>query len=236
VRVLWKPPGWIVAEDAGAGGACSLGAWVSQRFGPQHPIALDGEEQYGLVHRLDKDTSGAVLLALDYRRFYAAQLQFVIRKVQKRYVCLCHGRVPAVRRSLEAPLRVLRHSAPLRSVVALGGAPSCTEICAVGHLLGPQGGFFSLVEVLLHTGRTHQIRAHLANDGHPLVADSLYGGTVTRWCERTFLHAHRLAVDEIAVDISCSLPGDLQDALWALEAADARSRAMLAWWLDSPTR
>eukprot|EP00435_Cladocopium_sp_Y103_P030175 s62_g7.t1 len=109
------------------------------------------------------------------------------------------------------------------------GRDSKTEVVSAIHLRGPDGLNVSLLQVRLHTGRRHQIRAHLAHEGHPLLGDSSYGGPEVSWCPRIFLHASRLVVNmEEAggeVDVTCPLPEDLQAALHHLEALDLRGRS-----------
>ncbi|CAE8654465.1 unnamed protein product, partial [Polarella glacialis] len=114
-------------------------------------------------------------------------------------------------------------------VVASGGKRACTEILSVVHKAGPQGEPVSIVEVRLHTGRLHQIRAHLASEGHPLVGDPSYGGSTPHWCPRTFLHAARLALpaldaSEDASVVDVPLPEDLAGALSALSDLPEREQ------------
>jgi len=201
---------------------------------------------YGLLHRLDRDTSGVVLCAKSYLGYYLAQLHFEARRVRKVYVCLCQGWVQ--RRTawfLEASLRAEGGRA---TVVAGGGAgarSARTEVQVVGHLLGSgRDASLSLLEVRLHTGRLHQIRAHLAHEGHPLVGDAAYGGGASHaWCPRIFLHSYGLSlrlalegeegaeVEEQAVDAHSPLPSDLRGALANLVAEDMPSRALLRRWI-----
>lgn len=247
ICVLWKPPGWTAVvrdRDAPRGQltdeadtpqqpAGSLASWVAARYGRECPIAGAAAAQHGLVHRLDRETSGALLFARDYRGFYGAQLQFAVGRVRKMYVCLCRGLARPARRRLEAPLAVVRREdQTLQSVCASSGMPASTELLAVSHLHGPVGSRLSLVEVHLHTGRMHQIRAHLSGIGHALAGDEAYGGGRERWCARVLLHAHRIALhaDGGLTDVGCPLPSDFKMAMGWHEAADARSRAARAVW------
>ncbi|CAE8631840.1 unnamed protein product [Polarella glacialis] len=247
VCALCKPPGWGVSvagdddlglgargsrsattspQGSGSGGEWRLAGkplqrWVQETLGGSCPIALDAGAQHGLVHRLDVNTSGVLLFAKTYRGFLLAQLQFVARKVRKDYVCLCHGQVSPEPRMLDAPLRSVPGATDgtPTSIVDAGGQVAKTEVRAVAHLCHARlpGRWFSLVEVRLHTGRRHQIRAHMANEGCPLVGDVAYGGESVDWCPRTFLHAHRLTLNlgktDGLLDISCPLPPDLLSAL-----------------------
>lgn len=125
---------------------------------------------------------------------------------------------------LEASLRVVDDDELAHTLVDEDGQQARTEICAVAHLYcknGCSSTCFSLVKVSLHTGRRHQIRAHMANEGCPLVGDVAYGGVAQEWCKRVFLHAHRLKLNlgGDMLDVCCPLPDDLQAALEALEAS-----------------
>jgi len=251
VLALWKPAGWTVsvreaeADEADDGdwwtstgrGARPLQDWVARRLGDRHPINLDSATAYGLLHRLDKNTSGAILCAKSYRGYLAAKVQFATRRVCKRYLCLCHGLLPPGERWLEAPLRFIPDGG--RTVATPDGDRAATQVQTVAHLAEVPGvGLLSMVGVELRTGRQHQIRAHLSEEGHPLVADERYGGWVPPWCERVFLHAHRLSIDIGAGEgplLTCSpLPVDLQEALPRPTAVDAAARALRTRWLQPP--
>uniref|UniRef100_A0A7S4S6A4 Pseudouridine synthase RsuA/RluA-like domain-containing protein n=1 Tax=Alexandrium monilatum TaxID=311494 RepID=A0A7S4S6A4_9DINO len=249
---VWKPPGWTVAVGGGfghrpleeplePGGAQVPGRpleeWLSSHLAGKHPIVHDPGAQHGLLHRLDLETSGVISCSINYRGYYMGLLQFVSRQVRKAYLCLCCGRLPAERRLLEAPLRTqaLWPGGPLRSRASPKGRPARTELRSVAHLSHAEGTSFSLVQVHLHTGRTHQIRAHLSGEGHPLVSDTAYGGNglAQTWCERLFLHASRLALDvgDGPLDVRVPLPEDLRSAVGALAAAGPESRALMMYSL-----
>merc|ERR1712129_264547 len=158
-----------------------------------YPICNDSSLAYGLLHRLDKNTSGALLCAKTYEAYFHAKLQFAARRVLKHYVCLCHGLLPMSPRLLDVPLHTTRVHGGWRSVADPTGRKARTIVDVVVHL-GLSGQLISLVQVKLGTGRYHQIRGYLTHDGHPLVGDIHYGG-IAHWCHRVFLHAHRLAID-----------------------------------------
>ncbi|CAE7657559.1 rluD [Symbiodinium sp. CCMP2456] len=228
--VLWKPPGWTVSvgsfdEDeeerawrSGGKAGKLLQAWVMDNLGPHWPIARDEKAEFGLVHRLDRDTSGPILCAKTYRGFHGLQLCLVRFQLRKDYVCLCEGFLSAPR-LLDAKLRVEGSGRSLRSVVAPRGRGqrAVLEILQASHFLTENSEAVSLVRIRLRTGRMHQIRAQLSSLGHPLLGDVLYG-TPRAWLPRIFLHAasvgisvHGLHGEPFQVD--CVLPPDLQQAL-----------------------
>mmetsp|Transcript_58135 Transcript_58135/g.135405 ORF Transcript_58135/g.135405 Transcript_58135/m.135405 type:complete len:316 (-) Transcript_58135:26-973(-) len=242
--VLVKPPGWVVsvhsAEEGAASGTSTdsgpqLATWLAGAFGSRCPIAVDSGVSHGLLHRLDRQTSGALLWACNYRGYYAAQLEFVRRRVRKEYVCLCHGASLAPQ-MLELPLR----NTVARTVVDhRQGRRARTEVLKAGSLVSPEGQLVGLVQLRLHTGRQHQIRAHMGHAGRPLVADSLYGGSAATWCSRVFLHACRLALNVAGsgpVDLLAPLPLDLRQALQALTPTDSGSAELRSYWLEAATR
>ncbi|CAE8613466.1 unnamed protein product, partial [Polarella glacialis] len=238
VCVLWKPAGWTVTVGSqdrlhGPGrpnseeedeASCEnldrlsgkpLQRWVDSNLGKNFAICRDKHFMHGIVHRLDRDTSGMIACATSYRGFFAAQLEFITRRTIKEYVCLCSGHLlrpdcelhaPEDKPwTIKAPLRAVVESnlgsSSLRSVVdTVSGQSALTEVLAVTHLRWLEGSGrapVSLVEVRLHTGRLHQIRAHLSHLGHPLIGDAAYGGPAATsiTCPRIFLHSHRLALN-----------------------------------------
>lgn len=248
VCVLFKPAQWVVtvvsnrysgwmAHDATEGGDLLLQRWVSQRLGPCFSIAADVAAQHGIVHRLDRGTSGPVLCAKSYTGYYSARLQFAARNVRKEYLCLCIGVLPTWPQFLQASLRAdSRQSRWQIDVPMPGGRHASTQVCNVGHFLSPAGEICSLVEVRLHTGRRHQIRAHLRYEGHPLVGDEVYGYGGEPWCQGIFLHSHLLTFNtgDGPASVSVPLRASLQSALAHLVALDSHSMGMLAKWWSRP--
>jgi len=248
---LWKPPGWTVSvfeatdydnlqlqepeeglESVESSGQ-PLQEWVVEQLGAAYPICNDSSLAHGLLHRLDRNTSGALLCSKTYEGYFVAKLQFAARRVLKCYVCLCHGILPMSPRLLNTPLHTVREHGGGRSVADPTGQKARTFVNVVVHL-GLPGQLVSLVQVELGTGRYHQIRAHFTHDGHPLVGDIHYGGWVPRhWCQRVFLHAYRLAIDvgDGVLETMCPLPQDLHDSLAQVAASDFRSRATQQSWL-----
>ncbi len=175
-------------------------------------------ERPGIVHRLDKGTSGLLVVARTDEAHAALQAQVKRREVERAYLALAGGRLASRTGTIDAPIgRASRQ----RHRMAVAGAASreARTHFAVLELLGAE----SYVEAKLETGRTHQIRAHFAAIGHPLTGDETYGGAVRYGLERQFLHAHRLAFDHPLsgerLELTAQLPADLASALEAARAA-----------------
>jgi 23S rRNA pseudouridine1911/1915/1917 synthase len=145
-------------------------------------------ERPGIVHRLDKDTSGLMVVARGPEALAALQEAVRERQVVRRYLALAGGRLSSRTGTIDAPIGRAQRQ---RKRMAVSGAASrqARTHFEVLELLPRE----SYLEAKLETGRTHQIRAHLAAIGHPLSGDTTYGGALRYGLERQFLHAHRLA-------------------------------------------
>jgi 23S rRNA pseudouridine1911/1915/1917 synthase len=172
----------------------------------------------GVVHRLDKDTSGLMVVAKTIESMTALTRAIAAREVQREYAALAHGVLPAAPFSVEAPIGRDPVSRVRMAVVGSGKAArtDVTRVAATAR--------FSAVLCRLHSGRTHQIRVHLASRGHPLLADALYGGAPALGLTRQALHAARLGfvhpVIGQAVRFEATMPADLQ-AAWQQVAGAA---------------
>jgi 23S rRNA pseudouridine1911/1915/1917 synthase len=171
-------------------------------------------ERPGIVHRLDKGTSGLLVVARDDAAHAALQRQVRDREVERIYLALAGGRLGSRTGTIDAPIgRASRQ----RHRMAISGAASrqARTHFEVLELLPRE----SYLEVKLETGRTHQIRAHFAAIGHPLTGDPTYGGVERYDLRRQFLHAHRLGFQHPAsgkrLSFASPLPGDLATALEA---------------------
>jgi 23S rRNA pseudouridine1911/1915/1917 synthase len=174
-------------------------------------------ERPGIVHRLDKGTSGLLVVARGDEAHAALQAQVQRREVERVYLALAGGRLTSRTGTIDAPIgRASRQ----RHRMAVSGAASrqARTHFTVLELLSLE----SYLEARLETGRTHQIRAHFAAIGHPLTGDTIYGGADRYGLERQFLHAHRLAFDHPLsgerLAFESELPADLGAALNAARA------------------
>jgi len=174
-------------------------------------------ERPGIVHRLDKGTSGLLVVARDDATHAALQEQVREREVERLYQALAGGKLASRTGTIDAPIG---RAARQRHRMAVSGAASrqARTHFTVIELLPRE----TYLEAKLETGRTHQIRAHFAAIGHPLTGDETYGGAGRYGLERQFLHAHRLAflhpVSGAQLDFSSPLPEDLERALEAAHA------------------
>ena len=179
--VIDKPAGLVVHPAAGNwSGTLLNGLLAHHRGASQLPRA-------GIVHRLDKDTSGLMVVAKTLTAMTALVRAIAAREVHRQYLAIVHGVLAAAQLRLEAPIGRDPQSR-VRMAVLGGGRPARTDV----EVLAARDGA-SALRCVLHTGRTHQIRVHLASRGHPLVGDTLYGGREMFGMTRQALHAERLA-------------------------------------------
>ena len=181
VLVIDKAAGMVVHPAAGNWSGTLLNALLNHHRGAARlPRA-------GIVHRLDKDTSGLMVVGKTLAASTALSRSIAAREVLREYLAIVHGEVQPATFSVDMPIGRDPQSR-IRMAVVGGGKPARTDV----HAVACAGGFSSL-QCKLHSGRTHQIRVHLAARGHPLVADALYGGRQALAMSRQALHATRLA-------------------------------------------
>ncbi len=212
LAVVDKPAGLVVHPAPSHRGSTlvdELGELLGGGADPERP---------GIVHRLDKGTSGLLVVARTDEAHAALQAQVQRREVERVYLALARGRLTSRTGTIDAPIgRASRQ----RHRMAVSGAASrqARTHFTVLELLGAE----TYLEARLETGRTHQIRAHFAAIGHPLAGDTTYGGERKYGLERQFLHAHRLAFTQPstgeALRFSSDPPADLVAALAAARAA-----------------
>ncbi len=220
VMVVDKPAGLVVHPAAGHPYGTLVAAALAHA--PEME-GVGGELRPGLVHRLDKDTSGLILLAKNERAQRFLQKQFQERKVRKTYIALVDGRPQTPSGRIEAPIgRDPRERKRMAVVPAAKGRAAVSEYKTLENF--PQ---HTLLEVHPLTGRTHQIRVHLAFIGCPVTGDTVYGKRHSSLpLERHFLHAARLSLhlpgDEQPRAFETPLPNDLQDILAGLHAKEGQ--------------
>ncbi len=181
-------------------------------------------ERFGIVHRLDKDTSGLIVVAKNNKARQNLISQFKGRKIKKSYIVLVYGHLKPEQGIIEAPIvRSKKDKTKMSIAPEDEGKPAVTFFKITRYLAGEKyQGDFSLVEVTPKTGRTHQIRVHFACLGHPVVGDTIYGPKKQKLkITRQFLHANylkfRLPSTKKWVEFECKLPQDLQKVLEGLK-------------------
>jgi 23S rRNA pseudouridine1911/1915/1917 synthase len=220
VLVVNKPAGLVVHPSPGHWSGTLVNALLAREttYG-----GIAGIERPGIVHRLDRDTSGLLVVAKTDAAQASLMAQLKARRVKKTYLALVQGSVQAGAGRIEAPVgRDPKNR--MRMAVVPDGRPSTT-----GYRVRERFDAWTLLELDLVTGRTHQIRVHLAALGHPVAGDPVYGtGTSRRGPEglgRLFLHAWRLAFAAPSsgdlVRLEAALPADLEAVLDRLRAAGA---------------
>jgi 23S rRNA pseudouridine1911/1915/1917 synthase len=205
-----KPAGMVVHAGAGRHSGTLVNALL-HHFG--RLAKGGGEERPGIVHRLDRFTSGVLLVARTDAAHRSLAEQFAGRTVEKVYLALVHGAVKQDRGRIEKPIS--RDPARrIRMTARRGeGRSAITEYRVLRRFAG-----FTYLEVRIKTGRTHQIRAHFASIGHPVAGDRLYGAPAKTEgqpaLDRTFLHAHRVRFTQPAsgaeVTVVSPLPPELE--------------------------
>lgn len=208
--VIDKPAGMVVHPAPGHATGTLVNAVLHHCPDLQ---GVGGVQRPGIVHRLDKDTSGLLLVAKNDRSHRHLQAQFKARTIEKTYLALVMGHLAPAQGRIDAPIGRHPHFRQRMAVLPVGGREAVTDY----EVAGVYGGA-TLVAAHPRTGRTHQIRVHLASLGYPIVGDLVYGPRRDRFgLERHFLHAHRLRFrrpsDEALLDFSSPLPPDLQAVL-----------------------
>ena len=209
--VVDKPAGVVVHPAQGHGQGTLAQALAGRVAGGEDPLRA------GIVHRLDRDTSGLLVVARTEAAHAALKEQLRRREITREYLALVEGRPAARAGTIDAPLGRDRRVRTRVSTDTDDPRPAITHFEVEEPLTG-----FTLLRVRLETGRTHQIRAHLLAIGHPVAGDREYGGAGRLGLERQFLHAECLAfphpVTGEAVEVRSPLPGDLRAVLDTLKS------------------
>lgn len=221
--VINKPAGMVVHPAAGNWHGTLVNAVLHHC---PDLAGVGGAHRPGIVHRLDKDTSGVILVAKNDASHRDLQAQFQARQVHKTYLALVYGLLSPECGEITAPIgRDLRDRKRMAVVAASAGRPATTRYETLATYHSPaNGGRLSLLACHPLTGRTHQIRVHLAYARHPIVGDEIYGGRrrAALGCPRQFLHAQtirfRLPRTGEEVEFSARLAPELQTVLARLTA------------------
>lgn len=216
--VVNKPAGLVVHPAPGNWSGTLLNGLLA------HDARALNLPRAGIVHRLDKDTSGLMLVARTRPVMDALVRAIAAREVGRQYLALAHHPwVGGASRQIDLPIGRDPRNRLRMAVVDVSKNPGKSARTDVELIHNCESG--CLVQCTLHTGRTHQIRVHMASIGHPLVADTLYGGAAAAGMQRQALHAFRLAfrhpVTQQAMRFEAALPADLNQALsqWGLGRA-----------------
>lgn len=229
LAVINKPAGMMVHAGAGAtDDARNLGTLVNALLHHMASLSqVSGDLRPGIVHRLDKETSGLILVAKNDDAHRKLSAQFAAREVKKKYVALVHGWVNKDSGTLAQsisrdPVRRMKMTARLA-----GGRTAVTHYRVVRRL-DTKYGKFTLLDIKIDTGRTHQIRVHVSAMGHPVVGDTTYGApsairgkNAVTALPRNFLHAAELEFQHPrtgeAIALKSALPAELQEFLRKLD-------------------
>jgi 23S rRNA pseudouridine1911/1915/1917 synthase len=211
LMVVNKPVGLVVHPAAGNWSGTLLNGLLA------HHAAAATLPRAGIVHRLDKDTSGLMVVGKTLPAVTALVRAIAARDVHRQYLAIAHGEMPVAKWTVDASLGRDPQSR-VKMAVLSSGKPARTDVerVAVGHRC-------TAVRCTLHTGRTHQIRVHMAHQGHPLVADAVYGGKPLLGLTRQALHATRLsfAHPETGEALSFEAPPPADFAAAWLQVCDA---------------
>jgi 23S rRNA pseudouridine1911/1915/1917 synthase len=221
--IVDKPSGQVVHPAPGHGSGTLVNALLG-RGESLAPTGIAGVQRPGIVHRLDRDTSGLLMVARNDAAQASLQAQLKARRIRKTYLALVAGTVAAAQGRIEAPIG-RDPGRRTRMAVTPDGRPSTT-----GYRVRERFTAWTLLELDLVTGRTHQIRVHLEAIGHPVAGDPVYGtGTSRRGpdaLDRLFLHAWRLELTSPStgalIRAEAPLPGELEAVLASLREGTLR--------------
>lgn len=225
--VINKPAG-LVVNRAESVKEPTVQDWFEKKYQitnfKNHVDISDFISRSGVVHRIDKETSGCLILAKTPKAFYRLQTQFKEHKVQKTYLALLHGKLVPAHGEIRVPVGRLPWNRERFGVVP-GGKEAMTRYMCLNFYQRKSGdrvAYYTYVEAYPQSGRTHQIRVHFKYLGYPLVSDYLYAGRKQQrddrtWCSRVFLHAARIKffhpVDGKLIETVAPLPRELQTVL-----------------------
>ena len=241
LAIVNKPAGMMVHAGAGSSAeARNRGTLVNALLHRFRALSeVGGELRPGIVHRLDKETSGLIVVAKNDVAHRRLAEQFSSRKVQKKYIALVHGWPTKPKGTVHLPIARDQSRRTRMTTHGSGGRDAVSHYEVKQKIESPYGKF-ALVEVRIETGRTHQIRVHMASLGHPVVGDSLYGAPaelrITKALkgipskmpslDRNFLHAASIELHQPSTGkllaFASALPGELEEFLAALKNPPVR--------------
>ena len=213
IAIIDKPSGMVV--HSGAGHLTDTMANAAVTRWPKISSVGDADRP-GIVHRLDRDTSGLLIIALNPTAYNNLTLMIKKHEIERIYTALVHGHPTSSTGTIDAPIGRDPHHRT-RQAVNEGGRPALTHYEVIREI-----GQFSFIKVRLETGRMHQIRVHMTAIGHPIVGDQTYGkreGIAN--LSRQFLHASKLTfnhpISSEKISVTSKLPDDLQSAISLME-------------------
>lgn len=226
IIVVNKPHGLITHPKNAIDRQPSLTDWVAVNYPSLvnigEPFMASGTpiSRHGIVHRLDRETSGLIIIAKNQNSFDYLKNSFKNHKIKKHYLALVYGIVKENAGTINSPLGRLgmKRTTQIEGKKIIDGKESITEYRVVRKF-----NKYSLLEIMPKTGRTHQIRVHLKSIGHPLVGDTVYapgGWSKPNGLTRLFLHAYKLeflSPEGGKLILECDLPEDLQNIINELE-------------------
>lgn len=193
-----KPAGLLVHTAENESEEPTLVRWLVARYPSLRKVGDDPRTRPGIVHRLDKDTSGVMVVAKTQQSFEHLKSLFQKHEVQKTYLALVFGKPKKTRGVIDAPIGI-KSGTTKRSVRSSKMAKNAITFYTVKKVFVSGGETFSLLEVKPKTGRTHQIRVHLASLGHAVVGDCLYGPKRKPKCARRLM-LHALSLEFTSID------------------------------------
>ncbi|MGZ7443711.1 RluA family pseudouridine synthase [Paenibacillus sp. TH7-28] len=212
VIVVNKARGMVVHPAPGHAGGTLVNALM---FHCKDLSGINGELRPGIVHRIDKDTSGLIMAAKNDKAHASLAAQLKEHSVTRKYYALVHGNVSHDQGTVDAPIGRDPHDRKMYTVIDRNSKSAVTHFQVVERF-----GDYTLLELKLETGRTHQIRVHMKFIGHPLVGDPLYGRSKGVKMNGQALHAAVLGFDHPAdgryLEFSAPIPSDMEDVLLAL--------------------
>jgi len=222
LAIINKPSGLLVHANVKENQESTLVDWLVKKYPEIKSVGDEPEIRPGIVHRLDKETSGVMVIAKNQQAFEHLKKQFQEKAIQKTYSALVKGRVKNESGTIEKPIGL--KSGTTKRTVWVKDAKMIKD-AVTDYKVEKRFKDFTLLEVTPRTGRTHQIRVHLNAIGHPVVGDKLYGKN-TDLLDRHFLHAHSISFTAPGgqkLKITADLPAELMSFLKQLSPEDSQS-------------